>query len=323
MLESMMRNPRPTRAEASDVANAIYDSTSAVMLSGETAVGKYPIETVKLMRQIIEAAEADFPYQDFFYRDSRVDSHDISSSISLASVKTAYSSGAKAIFVYTSSGSTARIISRFRPEMPIVALTANIKTYHRLAFNWGVIPVEPSEATNAPEALAITSAFARDHKIVEFGDLVVVTAGTPFGVSGTTNMMVVESIGEVLVRGDLSEGKEIQGKVLIVLSTDAYYSRAAANKIVVLSKFEESTIPIVKKAKGIILQNHPEDHESEELALETAKELDIPIIIRADQALCRLQDGQTVTMDPEKGTVYKKISSSTEEDIPGISDPRD
>ncbi|NGX48116.1 MAG: hypothetical protein K1000chlam3_01506, partial [Chlamydiae bacterium] len=323
MLESMMHNPRPTRAEASDVANAIYDSTSAIMLSGETAVGKYPIQTVKLMRSIVEAAEADFPYRDFFYRDSRVEFHDIPSSISLASVKTAYSSGAKAIFAFTSSGSTARLISRYRPEMPIVALTSNLKTYNQLAFNWGVIPIEPSHANNANEALAITSNFARDRGIVQFGDLVVVTAGT-FGVSGSTNMMIVESIGEVLVRGDESEGAEIEGQIQIILTPDEYSARIAIGKIVVIAKFDEAYIPVVQKAKGIILQNHPEDEDSESHAQEEAKKLGIPIIVRADGALRRLQDGQSITMDPERGTVYKKVpSSGLEEDTFGISDPRD
>jgi len=324
MLESMMLNPRPTRAEASDVANAIYDSTSAIMLSGETAVGKYPIETVKLMKKIVESAEEDFPFRDFFYRDSRVESHDISTSIALASVKTAYSSGAKAIFAFTSSGSTARIISRFRPEMPIVALTFNAKTYHQLAFSWGVIPAEPVQVSNAQEAFALASAFAREQKIITFGDLVVVTAGTPLGVTGTTNMMVVESIGEVLVRGDESEGFEIEGKVQIILEPDPNQAKIAAGKIVVLTKYDESFQPLVKKAKAIILQNHPEDEESEALAKEAAKKLNIPIIVRADEAVRRLQDGLSVTMDPTRGTVYKKVPSSRrEEDTFGISDPRD
>lgn len=322
MLESMIENPRPTRAESSDVANAIYDSTSAVMLSGETAVGKYPIQTVKLMRQIIEAAEEDFPFEDFFYRNSRIDTHDISTSIALASVKTAYSSEAKAIFVYTSSGMTARLISRFRPEMPIVALTSSEKTYHQLSFSWGVIPVRPHDVHSAQDALKVTSQFAQKEEIVHFGDLVVVTAGTPFGMTGSTNMMVVESIGEVLVRGQPSTGRKIDGKVKILLSTDNYAIRAASGKIVVLSKFDETMVPIVQKAKGIVLQNLPDDHLSEHLAIEEATRLNIPIIVRANEALRRLTDGQTVTMDPEQGTLYKKLSSSAEEESYGISDPR-
>jgi pyruvate kinase len=306
MLESMIDSPRPTRAESSDVANAIYDSTSAVMLSGETAVGKYPIQTVKLMRQIVEAAEEDFHFEEFFSQNSRIDSHDISTSIALASVKTAYSLGATAIFAYTSTGSTARLISRFRPAMPIVALTQSEKTYHQLAFSWGVVPVPPQTVQNAQEALRITSQFAREHNLVHFGDLVVVTAGTPFGLAGSTNMIIVESIGEVLVRGHVSEGKKVVGKIKIVVTADAYTLQAASGKIVVLSKFDESMGPIAQKAKGIILQNHPEDEESEEAALKEAERLNIPIIFRADEALRRLSDGQTVTMDPQKGTIYKK-----------------
>lgn len=323
MLESMIDNPRPTRAESSDVANAIYDSTSAVMLSGETAVGKYPIQTVNLMRQIVESAEHDFHYEDFFYRDSRIDSHDVSTSIALASVKTAYSLGAHAIFAYTSSGSTARIISRFRPEMPIVALSSNEKTYHQLGFNWGVIPVPPQEVHSSHEALRIVSQFAREHELVHFGDLVVVTAGTPFGLAGSTNTLVVESIGEVLVRGHPSEGAKTDGRIKIILSSDTYAIRAATGKIVVLSKFDETMKPIVKKAKGIILQNHPEDVDSEHLAIDVAKDLEIPLIVRADEALRRLSDGQTVTMDPQQGIVYKKLSSHHSEESLGISDPKD
>nr|NGX38034.1 Pyruvate kinase [Chlamydiota bacterium] len=139
---------------------------------------------------------------------------------------------------------------------------------------------------------------------------------------GTTNMMVVESIGEVLVRADESEGPEIEGEIKIVLTPDEYATSAASGKIVVLSKITQEYIPVDQKAKALILQNHPDDHAYEDLALREAEKLNIPILIRADEALRRLSDGQTVTMDPEKGTVYKKMSSSSEEDIFGISDPR-
>lgn len=196
MLESMIKNPRPTRAEVSDVANAIYDSTSAVMLSGETAVGEYPIETVKMMKSIVEEAENHFDYHDFFYGDSRKDYTDVSNSVALASVKTAYSSNAKSIFCFTQSGLTSRLVSQFRPKMPIVVLTPQQKIYHQLALNWGVIPVPPQSVEDAQEAFEVASQFALRHRIVQRGDLVVITLGAPFGVSGTTNMMLVESVKE-------------------------------------------------------------------------------------------------------------------------------
>lgn len=194
MLESMIKNPRPTRAEVSDVANAIYDSTSCVMLSGETAVGLYPVETVAMMRSVVEEAEANFPYRDFFDHATPDDLDDISASVSLAAVKTAYSASAKAIFAFTSSGFTARLISRFRPQMPIIALTSSMKTYHQLSFNWGVVPVEPKAAKNIRKAFEICTAFAKKKKIVRHGDRIVLTAGSSFGISGTTNTMIVEQI---------------------------------------------------------------------------------------------------------------------------------
>ncbi len=139
MLESMINNPRPTRAEASDVANAIYDSTSAVMLSGETAMGKYPIEAVKVMKGIIEVAESDFEYKNFFEVHTRNVYHDVPSAVTLATVKTAYSSNAQAIFVLTSKGGTSRLVSRLRPSVPIIAMTPYEKCYHQMALNWGVV----------------------------------------------------------------------------------------------------------------------------------------------------------------------------------------
>jgi pyruvate kinase len=197
MLESMIKSPRPTRAEVSDVANAVYDGTSAVMLSGETAVGLYPIETVKMMKSIVDEAEKDFNYQDFFNRDAAMGFNDVSNSVALASVKTAYSVRAKGIFCFTNSGFTARLVSRFRPAMPIVALTPHLKIYHQMALNWGVIAAMPAAAKSVQEAIAITSSFALQQGIVNGGDVIVVTAGAPFGVSGTTNMMLVESVGAI------------------------------------------------------------------------------------------------------------------------------
>lgn len=196
MLESMINNPRPTRAEASDVANAIYDSTSAIMLSGETAVGKYPIETVKVMCQIVEEAEADFNYKEFFALHGPMVYQDVPSAVTLATVKTAYSSSAKAIFAFTSSGLTARLLSRLRPSIPLIASTTTKKSYHQLALNWGVIPFLNKEQKNIKDAFQSISKFCLEQNYVTNGDLVVITAGAPFGISGTTNTMMVENIGD-------------------------------------------------------------------------------------------------------------------------------
>ncbi len=194
MLESMIKNPRPTRAEVSDVANAIYDSTSCVMLSGETAVGLYAIEAVKMMKSIIEETEANVDYRGFFEDTSKKDFHDVSSSVSLAAVQTAYSAQAKAIFAFTHSGFTVRLISRYRPLMPVIALTSNPKIYHQMSLNWGVIPLPPADAKNVEEAFKMVCKYSLKEGLLKEGDLVVVSAGSPFGISGTTNMMMVKTV---------------------------------------------------------------------------------------------------------------------------------
>lgn len=315
MLESMIKNPRPTRAEVSDVFNAICDSTTAVMLSGETAVGNYPIETVKMMKSIVQEAERDFNYREFFLHDAKTDYNDVSQSIALATVNTAFSTGAKGIFVFTDSGMTARFVSRFRPEMPIIALTPHHKIYNQLALNWGIIPVDPITAKNMREAFVHVSCFALRKGIVRYGDLVIVTAGEPFGVSGTTNMLLVESIGDVLVRGYPQPGRRIHGRV-ILLHTSEEKKAISHGKIVVISRCNDHYFPLIKYAIGIVLQNSPDDAESERHAIRMAKMLDIPLLLRSDGAMNLLQDEQLVTLDPQKGIVYKGSIASDEDMIP-------
>lgn len=307
MLESMIHNPRPTRAEASDVANAIYDSTSAVMLSGETAVGKYPIETLQTMTEIIRETEKDFPYRNFFQLHSSLAYNDVPSSVTLATVKTAYSSNIKAIFVFTTSGGSARLLDRLRPEMPLLAMTPNEKTYHQMSLYWGVTPVMYSSCSNVTEAFNVLSTYALERGFVNYGDLVALTAGTPFGVSGTTNMMMVESIGDVLVRGTSGLGAKKYGKITLLHALDGKSPYEVKDKIMVIAKCDESYLPFLQKAMGVILQNHVEDLESETYVMQMARELNKPSLVRADNAFGILNEGQLVTLDPEKGLVYKGV----------------
>jgi pyruvate kinase len=307
MLESMIHNPRPTRAEVSDVANAIYDSTSAVMLSGETAIGNYPLETVYVMASIVKEAEGDFDYRGFFDYHSRLVYHDVPSALTLATVKTAYSSNARAIFAFTNSGSTARLLSRLRPAMPIIAMTSNEKCYHQMAFNWGVIPFLSEPCKTIDEAFSKISAFALEKHLVSNGDLVVVTAGTPFGISGTTNMMIVESIGDVLVRGECGHGSRVHGNVSLVLTPESKKPYAIRGQLLVMTACNESYLPLLQEASGLILQNHIDDVDSERYVLKIAQELNKPAIIRADAATRILKEGQLVTLDPEKSLIYKGV----------------
>jgi len=310
MLESMIGNPRPTRAEVSDVANAIYDSTSAIMLSAETAVGKYPVETVARMKGIAKEAEGDFPYMAFFEQHSQRDYHDVSSAVSMAAVKTAYSANAKAIFAFTTSGRTARLVSRLRPQMPILAVTPQKKVYHQLALNWGIIPVLVEGCKNAKEAFSAASAYALNEGLIAFGDLVVVTAGAPFGKKGTTNMMMVESVGEVLVRGHKGFGPKVSGKVVFVLAPESYDADDLEDKLVVIPHCDNSFLQVLKKAAGVILQNYIGDSASEKYAALLAKTFEISVMSRADGAMSVLREGEEVTLDPQKGLIYRGAEES-------------
>ncbi len=303
MLESMITNPRPTRAEVSDVANAIYDGSSVVMLSGETAVGKYPIETVQRMQSIIDEAEKDYDYKEFFFHHARKDFHNVSSAVSSAAVKTAYSVDAKAIFAFTASGFTAHQVSRLRPFMPIMAVTGNWKIYHQLAFAWGVIPIF-KQTKNKQEAFAAAMSFSLKNGFLSFGDLVIVTSGSEFGKTGSTNTMMVENIGDVLLRGGKGHGPKLEKNVIILFGTEDVDLESLKDKIVVIPRCDNSYLPLMKEVAGIILDNNIDDSASEKYAILVAKTFDLSIIVRAEGAMTALRNKETVTLDPGRGVVY-------------------
>lgn len=307
MLESMIYNPRPTRAEVSDVANAIYDSTSAVMLSGETAIGKYPLEAVRMMKSITKAAESDFHHRSFADNFRHITFNDVPSAVTLATVKTAYSSNVKVIFAFTNGGSTARLLSRLRPEMPIIAMTPNEKCFHQMAYCWGVIPYLENSCKTIDDAFAKISAFALAHDLVSYGDLVVVTAGSPFGFSGTTNMLIVESIGDVLIRGANGFGQFVYGNIIHVVRPEAGHAYKVRGQLMVIATCNESYLPLIQECSGVILENLIHDAESETYLLNIAKKLNKPVLMRADAAFRVLKEGMLVTLDPQKNLVYNGV----------------
>jgi len=193
MLESMIVHPRPTRAEISDVANAVYDGTSATMLSGETAAGKYPVETVKTMAKIIRQAEKGIDYKKRFY-DLDVDVNSIDDAVSHSATDAAHDLDAKAIITVTFSGTSARRISRFRPLVPVVGATTSRKTYFQLALSWGVVPVLAEEKDGTDALFAHAAECALKTGVVKGGDVAVIVAGVPVGVSGNTNMIKIQKI---------------------------------------------------------------------------------------------------------------------------------
>jgi pyruvate kinase len=193
MLESMINNPRPTRAEISDVANAVYDGTAATMLSGETAAGKYPVEAVKAMTKIILQTESAINYKKRFH-GLNVEVNAIDDAISHAAINAAHDLNAKAIISVTYSGMTARKISGFRPSLPIIAATRCVSTYYRLSIIWGVIPVQAEEKKKTDELMVHACECAQKTHLVKPGDLVVMTAGVPLGLSGNTNIIKVQRL---------------------------------------------------------------------------------------------------------------------------------
>ena len=194
MLESMITNPRPTRAEITDIANAIYDGTSAIMLSGETAAGKHPVEAVKTMALIAETTEEDINYEHrFAHRDIEA-SPDITGAISVATVTTAHSLEAKAIVTVTKTGKTARMISKYRPHCMIIGCSPSPAVCRQMNMSWGVSPVLCDEKTNTDELFDHAMSRALEQGLIEKGDKIVITAGIPLGISGTTNMLKVSTV---------------------------------------------------------------------------------------------------------------------------------
>jgi pyruvate kinase len=194
MLDSMQRNPRPTRAEASDVANAIFDGTDAIMLSGETAAGKYPVESVLTMSRIAEKAESALNYREIFLKQRIAQETTITEAISQSVAISALDLNAKAIISSTESGHTARMVSKYRPEAPIIAVTTQERTLRRLALTWGVTPVPGKTATSTDEMFENSLKGGLQSGLVKPGDLVVITAGVPLGQSGSTNLVKVSQI---------------------------------------------------------------------------------------------------------------------------------
>ncbi len=215
MLDSMQRNPRPTRAEASDVANAIIDGTDAIMLSGETAAGLYPVESVQTMNKIAERTEHSLDYKAIVSTRSREKEANMTEAISQAVAYTSINLGVKAVLAPTESGNTARMIAKYRPGVPIVAVTGSANTAHTLTLVWGVNPVVCQRVTTTDEILELAVDESLKHGYVTHGDAVVITAGVPVGEAGTTNLMKVHIIGDLLARGQGIGKASVIGKTVV------------------------------------------------------------------------------------------------------------
>jgi len=310
MLDSMIRNPRPTRAEVSDVANAIYDGTSAVMLSGETANGKYPMESYRIMNNIAVKTEASINYWDRMQRTDFTLIPTVANAISHATCMTAMDLSAAAIVTMTLGGRTAQLVSRFQPGCPIIASTISQKCQRQLNLSWGIHPLLVEEMRGMDEVLRITTELAKKIHLLRDGDTVVGTGGSPLRVSGTTNTIRVFSIGHSFVRGkgQLSQHADknrVTGKVLVVTDPEHQIPKIpndfdpAVPLILVAPYTNNLMMPLLRQASALIV----EDDDPTSHASTTAMALDIPIILSGVNATRTLKDGLTVTLDAEKGIV--------------------
>ncbi len=300
MLDSMIRNPRPTRAEASDVANAIYDGTSAIMLSGETAAGKYPIESLKTMSKIAEKAENSINYWELFKSREFNVCYSVTNAISHSTCATAYELNAAAIITVTHSGHTARMISRFRPAAPIIATTVYPKVCRQLSLNWGVTPYLVETVDTTDEMFDIGVQKALDSKKVNNGDIVIITAGVPAGVSGTTNIMKVHVVGKVLVQGTGTNSGITTGEICVVRTVEEAAERFQENSILVVPSTDNNMLPYIKRASALVV----EEQGLTSHAAISAMALEIPFIIGAENAIKILKTGSVVTVDGNKGLIY-------------------
>ncbi|MFD0962271.1 pyruvate kinase [Paenibacillus chungangensis] len=300
MLDSMQRNPRPTRAEASDVANAIFDGTDAIMLSGETAAGRYPVESVQTMSRIAERAEDALEYREIFVKQANAQQTTVTEAISQAVANSALDLNAKAIVTSTQSGFTARMISKYRPKAPIIAVTTDEAVMRRLALGWGVIPVKGEEAATTDEMFEIAIKGAMQTGMLSLGDSVVITAGVPVGRAGTTNLIKIHHIGEVLAQGQGIGSQTATGKLVIAKNAQEAIDKTEQGDILVTISTDKDYMPAFQKAGAVITEQGGITSHAAVCGLN----LSIPVILGVEGATDMLKDGMEVTIYGETGFIY-------------------
>lgn len=298
MLDSMIRNPRPTRAEVTDVANAIFDGTDAIMLSGETAAGKYPVEAVKTMAKIARATEESFDYELILRQKKAFMQPTITNAISHATCTTAMDLKAKAIITATSGGYTARMVSSYRPFAPIIASTNDEKTYRQMSLYWGVFAILNTESGSAEDVIDSSVQLSLEKNAIEPGDLVVITAGVPVGKSGTTNLLRVHIAAQNLVKGIGVGSSNVSGTARVITSSSQEINE---KDIIVTSSTDVDMMPQIKKASAIVTEFGGLTSHAAIVGLN----LGIPVIVSADKATQEITDGETITVDAATGIVYK------------------
>lgn len=301
MLDSMQRNPRATRAEASDVANAIYDGTDAVMLSGETAAGQYPEEAVKTMRNIAVSAEAAQDYKKLLSDRTKLVETSLVNAIGVSVAHTALNLNVKAIVAATESGSTARTISKYRPQSDIIAVTPNAETARQSALVWGIFPVVKEGRKTTDALLNNAVATAVETERVQNGDLIIITAGVPTGEKGTTNMMKLHLVGDELAKGQGIGRSSVVGKTLVVKDASELEGKDLSESIIVTSSVDETLVPYIENAIGLITEENGITSPSAIIGLEKG----IPTVVGVENATSEIQSDVLITVDANQGKIFE------------------
>lgn len=301
MLESMIHNPRPTRAEATDIATAIFDGADAIMLSGETAIGSYPVEAVQTMANIAGKAESSPKYRELLKHRNRVNACTVTDAISHATCSISGDLGAAAIITSTESGYTARMVSKYRSLAPVVAVTPEETVLRKMALVWGVQPtlVERTKDTDGMISAAIDASLRAG--LISPGSLVVITAGVPVGVQGTTNLIKVHTVGSILARGTGIGTRSVSGRARICLAMDEALNRVEPGDILVTAATDREFVPAIEKAAALITEEGGLTSHAAIVGLEFG----IPVVVGVEGATSILADGETITVDGQRGLVYK------------------
>ncbi|MBY6050935.1 pyruvate kinase [Cytobacillus firmus] len=305
MLDSMQRNPRPTRAEASDVANAIFDGTDAIMLSGETAAGSYPVEAVQTMHNIASRAESALDHKEILSNRSKDNEHNITDAIGESVAHTALNLDVNAIITPTESGHTARMISKYRPKAPIVAVTSNDHVSRRLSLTWGVYPQIGQKASTTDDMLDIAVEESLNSGIVASGDLVVITAGVPVGEAGTTNLMKIHVVGDILAKAQGIGRKSAFGKVVVARNAEEALAKVTEGSILVTIGSDREMVPAIEKCSALITEEGGLTSHAAVVGLN----IGIPVIVGVENATSLLKDGQEITVDSQRGVIYNGHAS--------------
>ena len=304
MLDSMIHNPRPTRAEANDVANAIFDGTDVIMLSGETANGKYPVESVSMMARIAKMTEASMDRNVgqaiHNFSDGKTS---ITDAISYATCTTAADLKASLIVNVTFSGFTTRTVAKFRPACPLLAITASQTVYRQMSLIHGCVPLLREDDKDLyNDVFEYSLKYAKESGLAKDGDMIVIVAGVPVGMAGTTNTIRVASVGNILLKGEAASTRTLSGRTCVVRSLSDAQKHFQEGDILICRNTNADLTPFIRKASAIIVgANEPQNYEH---ARTTTEALDIPLLICQENVCERISAGIIITIDGQRGIIY-------------------